>query len=98
MKDGDDMNKEPVGSEDILWNLKLEDAELDKWIEEEGLKLNTVRVYGNVELDSDEYELLQYRPEYCLYARIDDHEMRVKIEMALCKLRWNRMSNGYGDD
>ena len=54
-----------------------------------------VVIIVEVELDEDEKAVLKRRPEFALYERLDEKEMRIEIEKGMAKVRWDSEKNGY---
>ena len=51
------------------------------------------RCYGNVEINSDEQDVLSLPPKYAIFEKVDKIECMAEIEKGLTKMRWNQKSN-----
>ena len=72
-----------------------------KWKDEEIVyDDNSVEIatFGNVTLNEDEKAFLRNPPDYALYGKLDDDDMKVEIEVGLAKVGLNRRSTGYGEE
>ena len=58
----------------------------------------TPLVYGDVDLDSDEVEAIIMDPKFAVHEVLDIEEFEVDIEIALAKMRWDKMSEKDGDN
>ena len=50
------------------------------------------RVYGGIELDKDEVNVLKLPPKFSLYSELSKVNSDIEVEMCLNKLRWNIIS------
>ena len=53
-----------------------------------------VMVYGEVELYSNERDLLSLGPSFMVISQLDDQEMKVESAVTMTKIRWSRRKQG----
>ena len=51
---------------------------------------STPRLYGGINLQSDEQSLLELPPKYATYEKVDKEHCQAEIEKSLAKTRWER--------
>ena len=64
---------------------------------EEVLKTDVVKVFGEVNLSDAELDLLSLGPGFMVVAKMNEVEMRTEATVALTKMRWDRMKEGKED-
>ena len=59
-------------------------------------KNNQKTIFGDLNLDYDELKVLELRPEFAIYDKLDKKKIAEEINITLTKIRWDRM-NKDGD-
>ena len=55
-------------------------------------------IFGSVDIDHDEKNVLNLRPEFSIYDKIDYKRMNEEFNTTLTKIRWDRISRDGEDD
>ena len=61
-------------------------------------KQQKVIIYGDIDVNSDELELLRNKPDFAMFTKIDKDQIKIEFEIGLTKVRWNRRTTGYKED
>ena len=56
------------------------------------------RIYGGVEVDTEERAALDLPPGFSLYEKLDENKMRIDVEECINKLRWNVLCGKVRND
>ena len=60
-------------------------------------KTDEVKIYGDVNLSEEELDLLGLGPGYMVVAKATEEDMRTEANVALTKMRWQKMKEGRED-
>ena len=103
------MNKRRISSnnsndDQLITGTAISDQELDDLfgpvtINNEGQTYNekSVVTFGTADLDDDERSVLQRRPEFAVYEKVDTIKIQEEMNLALTKVRWDRRTTCWAE-